>query len=72
MAGFLLFVVRPGGGLVIEGAGFPASVQDVDEPVRRPSRDVVAFDSVGAEVVGEGAGAGRGFQGGEGRARARR
>jgi hypothetical protein len=29
--------VRPGGGLVVEGAGLQASVQDADEPVSQPS-----------------------------------
>ena len=56
--GLDLFAVRPGGGLVVEGAGFQASVQDADEPVRDPAQGVVVFDSVGAEVVVEGAGAG--------------
>jgi hypothetical protein len=32
-SGELVFTVRPGGGLVVEGAGFEAAVQDADEPV---------------------------------------
>jgi hypothetical protein len=58
--------VSPGGGLVVEGAGLEASVQDSDEPVSQPSQSVVMFDSAGAEAVVEGAGAGRGVQGREG------
>jgi hypothetical protein len=30
---FLAGVLRPGGGLVVERAGFEAAVQDADEPV---------------------------------------
>jgi hypothetical protein len=56
----------PGGGLVVEGAGLQASVQDADESVRQPSEYVVVFDPFGALLVVEGAGAGRGIQGGEG------
>ncbi len=58
--------VSPGCDLVVEGAGFEASVQDADESVRQPPECVVVFDSAGAEVVVEGAGAGRGVQRGEG------
>src|ERR1017187_10441589 len=32
-SGKLVFAVRPGGCLVVEGAGFEAAVQDADEPV---------------------------------------
>src|SRR5216683_7223780 len=65
-SGKLIFAVRPGGGLVVEGAGLEASVQDADEPVGEPPQGIVVFDAAGAEVVVEGAGAGRGVQGGEG------
>src|SRR6185437_4640436 len=58
--------MSPGGGLVVEGAGLEASVEDADEPVGQPSECVVVLDSAGAELVVEGAGAGRGVQGGEG------
>jgi hypothetical protein len=47
-------------------------VQDVGKPVREPPQGVVVFDSVGAEVAVEGAGAGRGFQRGEGLGEGRR
>ena len=57
-----LLPVRPGGCLVVEGAGLQASVQDADEPVRQPPQGVVVLDPAGAEVVVEGAGAGRGVQ----------
>ena len=58
--------VGPGGGLVVEGAGLEASVQDADKPVRQPAERVVVLDPAGAELVVEGAGAGRGVQGREG------
>jgi hypothetical protein len=58
--------LRPGGCLVVAGPGLQASVQDADEPVRQSPQGVVVLDSAGAEVVVEGAGAGRGVQGGEG------
>ena len=57
-----LFSVRPGGCLVVEGAGFQASAQDPDEPVRHPPQCVV-LDAAGTEVVVERAGSGRGTQG---------
>ena len=62
-------MVRLSGGLLIEGAGFPASVQDVDEPARRPPQDVVAFDSVGGGVVVDGAAPGEAFRAEEAPAR---
>jgi hypothetical protein len=43
------FAVRPGDGLVVEGAGLQASVQDADKPVGQPPECVVVFDSPGAE-----------------------
>ena len=58
--------VRQGGGFVVAGPGLEASVQDADESVGQPSQRVVVFDSASAEVVVDGAGAGRGLQGGEG------
>ncbi len=53
-----LFAVGPGGGFVVARAGFQASVQDADEPIRDPPERVVVFDPAGAQVVVEGAGAG--------------
>jgi hypothetical protein len=38
-----VFPVSPGGGLVVEGAGLQASVQDADEAVREPSECVVVL-----------------------------
>ena len=55
--------VGPGGCLVVEGAGLQASVQDADEAVGEPAQGVVVLDAAGAELVVEGAGAGRGVQG---------
>ena len=55
------FAVRPGGGLVVAGAGLQASVQDADEPVRQPPQGVVVFESLGALPVVERAGARRGI-----------
>jgi hypothetical protein len=49
--------MRPGGGLVVESAGLQPSVQDADEPVGESPQGVVVFESVGAVVVVEGAGA---------------
>ena len=57
--------MTPGGGLVVEGAGLEASVQDADEAVGEPSQGVVVLDAAGAELVVEGAGAGRCPQGRE-------
>ena len=53
-----LLAVGPGGGFVVGGAGFQASVQDADEPVGEPPEGVVVLDPAGAEVVVAGAGAG--------------
>ena len=61
-----VFPVAPGGGLVVEAAGLQASVQDAGEPVGQPPECVVVFESLGSLLVVEGAGAGRGVQGGEG------
>src|ERR1041384_988233 len=60
-----VFPVSPGGGLVVEGAGLEASVQDSDESVRQSPQSVVVFDFTGAELVVEGAGPGRRVQRGE-------
>src|SRR5258707_5768238 len=65
-SGDRVFVVRPGGGLVVEGAGFEASVQDADEPVGEFAQGSVVLGAAGAFGVVEGAGARRGAQGGEG------
>jgi hypothetical protein len=61
-----VFPVAPGCGFVVRGAGLQASVQDADEPVGQPPGCVVVLNPAGAEVVVEGAGAGRGTQRGEG------
>src|SRR5216683_3799874 len=65
-SGELVFVVRPGGGLVVEGAGFEASVQDADEPVGELAEGGVVLGAAGALGVVEGAGAGRCGQGAHG------
>ena len=65
-SGERVFAMGPCGCLVVEGVGLEASVQDSDEPVRHSPQCVVVLGSAGAEVVVEGAGAGRGGQGGEG------
>ena len=39
------FAVRPGGGLVVEGAGRQAAVQDADQPVSQSPESVTAFES---------------------------
>ena len=56
----------PGGCLVVEGAGLQASVQDTDKPVGQTAECVVMFYSLGALLIVEGPGAGRGVQGREG------
>ena len=61
-----LFPLGPGGCLVVWGAGFEASVQDADEPVGEFAQGSVVLGAAGALGVVEGAGAGRGGQGGEG------
>src|SRR2546430_3752897 len=65
-SGELVFVVRPSGGLVIEGAGLQASGQDADEPVGELAEGGVVLGAAGALGVVQGAGAGRGAEGGEG------
>jgi hypothetical protein len=61
-----LFPVRPGGCLVVEGAGLEASVEDADEPVGEFAQGGVVLGAASAFGVVEGAGAGRGAEGGEG------
>src|SRR5215472_471516 len=63
---FLAGVLRPGGGLVVECAGFQAAVQDADEPVGELAQRGPVADAAGAQLVVVGAGAGRGAEGGEG------
>ena len=50
--------VAPGGGLVVEGAGLQASVQDADEAVSQSPECVIVVKSFGALLVVEGTGAG--------------
>src|SRR5947199_9534611 len=59
-------VLRPGGGLVVEGAGLEASVQDADQAVGELAQRGVVAGAAAAELVVVGAGAGRGGQRGEG------
>jgi hypothetical protein len=54
-----LSLVRPGGCLVVEGAGLEASVQDADEPVGEFAQGGVVLGAAGALGVVEGAGTGR-------------
>ena len=62
-----LFLLGPGGCLVgVGGAGLEASVEDADEPVGELAEGRVVPCAAGALGVVEGAGAGRGVQGGEG------
>src|SRR5258708_38545488 len=65
-SGERVFVVRPGGCLVVEGAGFEASVQDADEPVGDLAQGGVVFGAAGALGVVQGPGAGRDAEGGGG------
>src|SRR5271165_6005647 len=65
-SGELVFVVGPGGFLVVEGAGLQTSVQDADEPVGDLAQGGVVLGTAGAFGVVEGPGAGRGAEGGEG------
>src|SRR5207249_7623486 len=59
-------VLRPGGRLVVEGAGFEAAVQDADEPVGELAQGGVVAGAAGALVVVVGACPGGGPEGGEG------
>src|SRR5580692_6620268 len=61
-----LFLLGPGGCLVVWGAGLEASVQDADEPAGELAQGGVVLGAAGAFGVVEGPGAGRGAEGGEG------
>ena|ERR1035437_1481141 len=65
-SGKLVFAVRPGGCLVVEGAGFEAAVQDADEPVGEFAQGGVVLGAAGAFGVVQGPGARGGAEGGEG------
>jgi hypothetical protein len=65
-SGELDFVAGPGGCLVVESAGFEASVQDADEPVRDFAEGRVVLGAAVAFGVVQGPGAGRDAEGGEG------
>ena len=54
-----VFPVAPGDGLVVEGPGLEASVQDADKTAGQPSQGIVVFESLGALGVVEGAGSQR-------------
>src|ERR1700730_10941392 len=58
--------MRPGCRLVVERAGFEASVQDADEPVAQLPQGGEVADVAGSERVVVGAGTRRGLQRGEG------
>src|SRR6266550_8192162 len=60
------WVLRPGGGLVVEGAGLEAAVQDAGEPVGELAQGGVVPGAAGALVVVAGACPGGGPEGGEG------
>jgi hypothetical protein len=59
------FAMRPGGGLVVPGAGLRSSVQDADELVGESPEHVMMLDAPGAEGSVEGADGGRGVRRGE-------
>src|SRR6266496_2545932 len=63
---FLAGVLRPGGLLVVEGAGLQAAVQDPDEPVGELAQRGPVAKAAGALPVVVGAGSGGCCQGGEG------
>src|SRR5260370_36599360 len=65
-SGELVFAVRPGDCLVVEGARLEAAVQDADEPVGELAQGGIVLSAAGALGVVEGPGAGRGGQRGEG------
>src|SRR5215470_9684845 len=58
-------VLLPGGGLVVEGAGLQAAVQDADEPVGELAQRGPVAEAAGALLVVVGAGSGGGCQGSE-------
>jgi hypothetical protein len=53
----------PGSGLVVEGAGSQAAVQDADQPVRDGTEGLVVGGASGPLSVVEGSGSGWGSQG---------
>ena len=59
-------VLRPGGGFVVEGAGFEAAVQDADEAVGELAQGGVVPGAAGTLVVVAGAGSRGDAEGGEG------
>jgi hypothetical protein len=63
---FFAGVLRPGGGLVVERAGFEAAVQDADELVGELAQRGPVTGPAGPQLVVVGTGAGRGIEGGEG------
>src|SRR6266581_7519895 len=63
---FVTGVLRPGGGLVVEGAGLQAAVQDADEPVGELAQRGPVAEAAGALPVVVRPGAGGCCQGGEG------
>src|SRR6185437_15205197 len=64
-AWLILLVVGPGGGLVVEGAGLEAAVQDADQAVAELAQGGVVADAAGAQGVVVGPRAGGGTQRGE-------
>ena len=65
-SGELVFALGPGGGLVVEGAGFEAALQDAGEAAGDFAQGGVVPGPAGAFGVVEGAGSRRDVQGGEG------
>src|SRR5450755_3400651 len=61
-----VFLLGPGGCLVVGGAGLEASVEDADEPAGELAEGGVVLGAAVALGVVEGAGAGRGGQGAQG------
>ena len=56
-SGGLLLAVRPGGGLVVGGAGLEASVEDAGEPAAELAQGGMVLGAAAAELVIVGAGA---------------
>src|SRR5260370_1466775 len=61
-----VFLLGPGGCLVVGGAGLEAAVEDADEAVGELAEGGVVLGAAVAFGVVEGAGAGRGGQGAQG------
>src|SRR6266516_1080000 len=59
---FVTGVLRPGGGLVVEGAGLEAAVQDADEPVGELAQRGPVAGAACALLVVVGAGSGEAFK----------